>query len=341
MADFGSSEAGKKGGKARAEKLSPEERSQIAKRAALKRWEDETPDESIPAAVCGSDEHPLRIGEVEIPCYVLDDERRVITLTGMQRAIGMSPSGGAPRLASFIGGIEPNSATANELAVRLESPIAFRPFGGGKPAYGYEGELLAELCQAILSARRAKKLTKRYAHIADRAEVLLGGFATVGITALIDEATGFQKYRKRLALADILDKYLDGKLNQWTKTFPDEFYEEFFRLKGWDFENLKPGQVKPAEVGNFTREQVYRRLHPGIVTELEQHNPYIAPGRWRHKHHQWLSREVGHPMLEKHLAAVITAMRLSKDWLHFESNLQRALPRRSDTGFFGFIDDDD
>jgi hypothetical protein len=38
MAEFGSSEAGKKGGKARAEKLSKEERSEIARRGAQARW---------------------------------------------------------------------------------------------------------------------------------------------------------------------------------------------------------------------------------------------------------------------------------------------------------------
>lgn len=38
MADFGSSEAGKKGGKARAEKLNSEQRSEIAKRGAMARW---------------------------------------------------------------------------------------------------------------------------------------------------------------------------------------------------------------------------------------------------------------------------------------------------------------
>lgn len=37
-----SSKGGKKGGKARAEKLTPEERSEIAKKAAEARWEGKT-----------------------------------------------------------------------------------------------------------------------------------------------------------------------------------------------------------------------------------------------------------------------------------------------------------
>lgn len=37
-----SSKGGKKGGKARAEKLTPEERSDIAKKAAKKRWDNNT-----------------------------------------------------------------------------------------------------------------------------------------------------------------------------------------------------------------------------------------------------------------------------------------------------------
>src|SRR5579859_6944441 len=81
--EFGSSEAGKKGGKARADKLSKEQRSQIAKQAAAARWAGN----DIPIATHGDDEHPLRIPNgaefIEIPCYVLNDGRRVLIQSGM------------------------------------------------------------------------------------------------------------------------------------------------------------------------------------------------------------------------------------------------------------------
>lgn len=328
-----------KGGKARAKSLSPEKRSEIARKAAAARYRIENEDD-MPRAICGGEE-PLRIGDVEIPCYVLDDERRVITSTGMLVALDMRVGGGLTRLAGFAARIADNPSMANDLSSRLDSPIEFvLPKGGiGK---GYEATLLADMCDAILEARKQDRLTPRYRHIANAAEVLVRGFAIVGIIALVDEATGYEAVRKRLALAEILDKYLSDKLNPWTKTFPDEYYIHMFRLLGWDYENLKPGDIKPLEVGKHTREIVYRRLTPGIVLELEQHNPYVVPGRRLHKHHQWLTKEIGHAALRAHLATVIAAMKLSKDWVDFQRNLEKVCPMSGDTGFFeAFFKEDD
>lgn len=332
------SKAGKKGGAARAKRLTPKERSEIARKAAAARWSG-AEGEDMPRAVCGGTE-PLRIGEIEIPCYVLEDERRVITLSGMQVGMGMSPSGGSPRMAAFADAIADNPSMGNDLSSRLNDPIEFvLPKGG--VAKGYEATLLADICDAVLEARKRGRLTARYTHVAEAAEALVRGFAVTGIIALVDEATGYEQYRKRLALAEVLNKYLADKLQGWTKTFPDEFYEHLFRLKGWDYEKLKPGDPKPAEIGTITKEFVYRRLHPGIVEELERMNPYVVPGKRRHKHHAWLTRDIGHPALKEHVAKVVTVMKLSDDWLHFERNIQRALPiHNSDTAFFDqFFDD--
>src|SRR5712692_10382868 len=73
-----------KGGKARAQKLTSDERKEIARHAAASRWS------KVPAkgprlvkATHGSPDRPLRIGDLEIPCYVLEDGRRVLVQRGM------------------------------------------------------------------------------------------------------------------------------------------------------------------------------------------------------------------------------------------------------------------
>lgn len=336
---------GLKGGRARAEKLTPERRAEIARTAASARWSKQRDDGSLPRALCGGNE-PLRIGQAEIPCYVLeegavdrDDDRRLITASGLQQAVGMSASGGSPRLADFAARIASNSHSRGHLSARLNEPVEFiMPQGG--VAKGYGVLLLADLCDEILEARKTGRLTDRYAPIGDAAEAVMRGLANVALVALVDEATGYQDVRRRLELAEILDQYLDDKLNRWTKTFPDEFYEQLFRLKGWDYKHLKPGDIKPAEVGMFTKEHVYRRLHPGIVEELESRNPEIVPGRRRNRHHQWLSQEIGHVELEKHITKIIVVMKLSRDWQGFMSSLQEIVPLvNSDTAYFDFVKD--
>jgi hypothetical protein len=155
----------------------------------------------------------------------------------MQSALGLAESGGAPRLAQFVGKISVNPASANELAVRLEMPVRFHPPKGGKAALGYDAELLADICDLLLEARRKNALTPRYLPYAERAEILMAAWARIGLVAMIDEVTGFQ--------------YISDKLMKWTKTFPDDFYIGIFRLKGWDYTMLKPGDRKPSCIGRY------------------------------------------------------------------------------------------
>src|SRR5579884_3352059 len=86
------------GGLARAAKMSPEERVDQARKAAAARWA-----EPVVKATHGSEDHPLKIGDTEIPCYVLEDGRRVLQQTGLIRSLNMSHGGsysvGGDRLA--------------------------------------------------------------------------------------------------------------------------------------------------------------------------------------------------------------------------------------------------
>jgi len=81
-----------KGGKARAELLAPEERSRIARTAAQSRWEN-----SPPKAISGAADRPIRIADIQVPCYVLDDGRRVITMGGMVDTLNIARGGSMKR----------------------------------------------------------------------------------------------------------------------------------------------------------------------------------------------------------------------------------------------------
>ena len=90
-----------KGGRARSEKLSPEERSRIAREAAKKRWREPTPE-----AIYGAPDKPIRIADIEVPCFVLDDNRRVIPTVGMLNSLAIARGGsmikGMNRLELFV-----------------------------------------------------------------------------------------------------------------------------------------------------------------------------------------------------------------------------------------------
>lgn len=278
-------------------------------------------------AIAGAPDRPLRIGDIEIPCYVLEDETRVLSQRGLQSGIDLGTGGsmrtGAPRMTRFVASLGDKGLDVKDLMARITSPIEFQPPGGGRTAYGYPAKLLVDICRAVLSARRAGILQKQQAHIADRCEILTMGLANVAIAALVDEATGYQEIRTKRALAEILEKFIAKELQAWTKTFPLEFYTEIARLKGWPASyNLK----RPSVVGHYTNDIVYARIAPEVLAELKRRNPTISPGRRRHKHTQWFTPEFGHPKLKEHLASVRALMRAASNWTRFKGSLNRAFP---------------
>ncbi len=168
-------------------------------------------DEEIPRATHGSKDRPLRIGGMEIPCYVLPDDRRVLYQRAMVAALGMKYGGnrnrGGDRLANFTAGKALEPYVSPELLRATTNPIKFRTPKGAL-AYGYDATILVDICEAVLQARVEDKLQAQQEHIAKQCEILVRGFARVGIIALVDEATGYQEVRKRDALEKYLSKYI-------------------------------------------------------------------------------------------------------------------------------------
>lgn len=329
-----------KGAIARAKSLSPDERTAIAKRAAAARRALAKELQTLPKATHGSEDHPLKIGEVKIPCYVLEDGRRVLTRQGLQQGIGMSASGaikaGEHRLALFATGLaERASQTHPELAKRcsdlaqqLGDPIRFASPNGSQMWIGYEATILADLCDVILAARQGAFLTHLQDHIADQAELLVRGFARVGIIALVDEATGFQKDRAKDALAQILEAFVAKELQPWVRTFPTDFYEQLFRLRGLPYPPEKNPGYRPQYFGVLTNDIVYERIAPGLLEELKRQ---AAKDEKKAHLHRRLTQEVGHPKLREHLASVVTAMKLSTDYPDFIGKLNVLHPRFGQT----------
>ncbi|MCG6540169.1 P63C domain-containing protein [Pseudomonas sp. KSR10] len=314
-----------KGGAARQASQTPAQRSENARKAALAKADIA----KLPRATHGSADHPLKIGDIEIPCYVLDDGTRVISQRGMLSGLDMkygTRAGGADRLTNFARGKGISPFINNDLMLLIENPIKFTHSGGGGVAFGYPATLLADLCDAILAARKNGSIQKQQEHIAAQAEILVRGFARVGIIALVDEATGYQKDRAKDALAQILEAFVAKELQPYVRAFPADYYEELFRLRGLKYPPENP-KFRPQYFGLLTNDIVYERLAPGLLEELKKQ----AAKDEKKKHlHRRLTQEVGHPRLREHLASVVTAMKLSNDYPDFISKLNRIHPRFGD-----------
>ena len=201
----------------------------------------------------------------------------------------------------------------------------------GNLARGIPAVVLPKVCEIWMDANKAGVLGSRQRLIAEKAETLFKGFAHVGIIALIDEATGYQEVRDRQALQAILDAYLREELAAWAKRFPNEFYQQMFRLRNWQWKGMKVN--RPQVVGHYTNDLVWERLAPGILSELQSRNPKTPRGNRRSKHHQWLTEDIGDPALAQHLYALIGFMRASDSWGQFYKLVQRAFPKKGETLF--------
>jgi len=279
-----------------------------------------------PAELVATHEGVINLGDTKIQCAVLEDGRRVLTQSDFMRALGRARQ--AKGRAYYDGDVElPAFLTAKNLKPFIDddlrvtsSQVVFRT-PKGKDAFGYSADLLPKVCDVFLKARDEGVGTKSQAHIIARADILMRGLAHVGITALVDEATGYQSDRARDDLERILTAFIAKEFQKWIKTFPDDFYEEMFRLKGWRYD---PSSVKrPSLVGKYTNDLVYDRLAPGVLEELRKANPPNPKGNRRHRHHQWLTEDIGHPRLREHLSGVIAIMKVSKNWDEFKRHLNR------------------
>ena len=281
----------------------------------------------------------LDLNGFKIPCYVLDDGSRVISGLAMQRSLKMidedevKPSG--TRLTRYI-----NQKTLNPFIDRYLSGGHLNPIkctDGGAIINGYSAETLADICDAFLEARKHIELSPRQKIIADQCEIIMRAFARVGIVALVDEATGYDKAKNRAK--DELQKFLNSFLQQeaakWVKTFNDQFFEDIYKMRGWTWQDTSK---RPGVIGQWIRNIVYDRIAP-IMPELEKLNPKNANGHRSKKFHQFLSRDEGLPKLKEYLATIHTIVVLSGyKWNTFMENLDKVYPKVNEELFLSFDD---
>lgn len=277
----------------------------------------------------GSDKTPLRLGEFEIPCYVLDDGTRVFSGRGIQKAIGASVNTSGAWLSKFVKSEAISSSLMPGILDKLNAPIVFnRNTSGGSQSdtYGYEATLLIDLCDAIIKAYEARLLNNETYY--NNANSIIRAVAKVGIIALVDEATGYNKEKTRAKdeLQKFLDKFLSEEAARWIKVFDDSFFEDLYKMHNWTWTQTSK---RPGVVGKWINDIVYERIAPLVLAELDKKNPKNENGNRSKKHHQYLSREVGLPKLKQHLEGVHALAVASKyDWTTFMLHMDNVYPKK-------------
>lgn len=315
-----------KGGIATAKILTAAQRSERAKKGAAARWTAN----NLKAERSSN----LLIGDLKIPCYILNNKARVLSGRGIMKLLGFNSKASGSTLRNMLKNNVLTEFAAAETIDILENPISFlRPGAGGSAAdtYAYEATVLVDICKAILEAKRRGKLeTDVHINMAFQAEIIISAVAKLGIIALIDEATGFQEERPQDALQAYLEQIISKELAAWVKKFPDEFYENIYKLRGWTWTGMSKNRY--SVVALYTNDLVYQRLAPSLLPELEKKSPKNEKGYRKNKLHQWLTADIGNPLLAQHLHSIIMFQRLAiksgYGWNRFVKMLDQVLPKK-------------
>ena len=325
----------KKGGIARANVLTPAERREIAKQAVTARWAKAgrlkamvTPAEPA-EAVEGEYQRPgadppvpqevpyslltgaLTLGETELECHVLSDLRRVFT----QRYIVGALTGG-----TATGDLQ-RYLRRNPLydGRSFAAPISFKIPGVPTLAKGLQAEQFIEICDLYIEAFEQKKLRPSQYPLAKRAQVYMRASAKVGIIALIDEVTGYQKIRQKRALELKLQAFIADDMQEWARMFPEQFWLELARLEGVRYSP----RSRPLRWGKYVMVFVYDAIDADVGRELRKKNPNP---HFLQNHHQWL-QEFGREKVREQITKVITIMQLCGDMEEFKSQFARVFKK--------------
>ena len=315
-----------KGAKVLAEMMSPEERTERAKKAAIARWGVKPPK----ATHKGNFQKDFGI---DVECYVLDDEQKtaVISQRGMGAALGFSSQSGG-RLPRFINSKNISGYLGPELRHKLENPLLFQGLDmvpEGTKYHGFDVTLLIDLCKAIIAVEAEGKLKKNQERIAKQAHIILNASAKAGIKGLVYALSGYDATKEEVIAAFKL--YVREEAREYEKEFPDQLYAQWYRL----YHLPKPEKNHPWKFKHLTVNQVYIPLAKsnGKILKLLREQKAASNGRWK-KLNQFLA-EVGVKALRTHLGQLLGIAQISKDEYEYEMHVNNVFGDQPKFDFSG------
>lgn len=237
----------------------------------------------------------------DLPCYVLDDGQRIFKLSNLTKALRGKEHGkfGNYLAASNIQKHLPARIVPLSDEIHDRVPQGVVEFThNNKTEKGYNSEDFMDVCIAFIEAGHSEELSDVQKEILVNANRYIMACAKVGITALIDEATGYQNLREDNALQLKLKFFLSDQLRDWEKTFPDELWRQFGRLTNWK------GSInsRPRYWGKLVNELIYECIDEDLAKYLKENKPLMSSHT---KYHQWLNDNYGVRALTEHIWQII------------------------------------
>ncbi|MEB0263168.1 P63C domain-containing protein [Mucilaginibacter sp. 10I4] len=300
-----------------------------------------SPNSNLPKALYYGD---LPLNGITLSAAVVDG-KRLLSERSLANAFGIKGGGAywsrkkidsSAVLPEYLSANYLKNFITNELREKLKGAVEYISVSGVK-SKGIEATILSDICDVYISAKKAydkqKIEVETLSVVSENAYGMLKGFAKVGIIALVDEVTGYEKIREKTELQKFLEKFLLEEKSKLISTYPDEFFEAIFRMKGYSWKNVNDGK-KPLWVGHIINDVVYSRIAPKVLEILREKNPVLnKKGYRRSKHTQYIDPEYGHQKLKEHLNIItVLARAAGYNWETFKKLLDKSLPKFNKDG---------
>lgn len=263
----------------------------------------------------------LKLNNIEIDVYVLKGGMPLISRRKMTSLLGRTWSGKSEtEYPAFIGAKNIQSFINDELKQKL-IPIEFKD--GNKLLSAFHADIIPLIADTYLKAREAGVLTNTQMPTAKKCEIIVRTLARIGITALIYEATGYEKYKNPDVLRKLVESYLAKEVREWTKNFPDEF---FFALDSIYGNERTISRRRPQYYAKFINKYIYEPIENGLILdELKKMNPVEAKGYRKKRFHQFLNEEKGIKKLQAQLWQVTALLKIAANKRKFKESFERLI----------------
>lgn len=304
-----------KGGVARAKSLSKEQRSEIAKKGAAARWADK------PLKAIHKGNFKEEFG-IDAECYILDDAEKtvVVSKTGLAKLLGIGEHGrdidrflSRNYMAKFLDPI---------LLEKMTKPYIFQwrstvPTSVLDEAHGFDITLIGDIATALINADREGALPKNRSSSARLAQKLVNASMKAGIKGLGYAIAGYRPEVQEVI--DAFKAFVREEARQYEKEFPDELYEEWYRL----YQLNRPERGRPIRFGQLTNMQIYIPLAKSKGKILDQiRASRDENGKQTDKLHLFLS-EIGVKALRQHIGKLLGVAAMSDTKEEYEAGIEK------------------
>lgn len=273
---------------------------------------------------------PMLLNGVEIECAVLEDGTPILHKTRMMKALGR-PRKGSTRSDSpaFIG------AKNLQPFIRPELKALFKGiqyYDGKQLITGYDAKILPYICRVYRNAEKAGVLTSNQLPTAQLCETMADAFSIVGVTALIYEQLGYEKFKHPEAFRMLVESYMSEEVRKYKKAYPDELFFQMDRIYG---NQPTTSRNRPLYYAKFIRKYIYDPLEKGgVLKELDERNPRSPKGSRKNRHHSHLNEDIGLPAMKAQIWQVLATLKISADKRRFQNNYSRMMGQSYQTSFW-------